>query len=69
MIVTHDESTFNANDGQHQMWIEGEKLPLRPKGKGKGIMVSDFLIPIGRLAYMMEDLSDQPPPKQVYCSV
>ena len=64
IAVTHDESTFNANDGQHQIWIEGKKQPLRPKGKGKGIMVSDFLTPIGRLASMMknmnENMDDQP---------
>jgi len=65
ILVTHDESTFNANDGRHQMWIEGDKQPLRPKGKGKGIMVSDFLTPIGRLASTMENLDDQPPPQQV----
>jgi hypothetical protein len=50
VIVTHDESTFNANDGKRQLWIENGKQPLRPKGRGKGLMVSDFLTPGGRLA-------------------
>jgi len=25
VLVTHDESTFNANDGKHRIWIEGKK--------------------------------------------
>ena len=28
VIVTHDESTFNANDGRHQIWIEEDKQSL-----------------------------------------
>ena len=41
--VPHSESTFNANDGKRNLWIEKGKQPIRPKGKGKGIMVSDFI--------------------------
>ena len=50
VLVTHDESTFNANDGKRQLWMEDGKQPLRPKARGKGLMVSDFLTPGGRLA-------------------
>lgn len=50
VVVTHDESTFNANDGRRNIWMKKEEHPLRPKGRGKGIMVSDFLTPYGRLA-------------------
>jgi hypothetical protein len=32
------------------VWVENGKMPLRPKGKGRGIMVSDFLYPRGRLS-------------------
>lgn len=49
VLVTHDESIFSANDGKRRIWKEKGKSPLRPKGKGKGIMVSEFLIPVGRL--------------------
>ena len=52
VLVTHDESTFNANDGKQQMWMKKDKQPLRPKGRGKGLMVSDFLTPRGRLAVL-----------------
>ena len=50
VLVTRDESTFNANDGKRQMWMKEDKQPLKPKGRGKGLMVSDFLTPGGRLA-------------------
>jgi hypothetical protein len=49
VLVTHSESTFNANDGKRQLWMFNGKPPLRPKSKGKGIMVSAFLTPNGVL--------------------
>jgi len=49
IFITHDESIFSANDGRHQGWIADNGALLRPKGKGKGIMVSDFLLPWKRL--------------------
>ena len=49
ILVTHDESTFNANDGKRRMWIQGDAQPLRQKSKGRGIMVSEFMTPRGRL--------------------
>jgi hypothetical protein len=49
ILVTHDESTFSANDGRRSCWVKEEENPLRPKGKGRGIMVSEFLTEIGRL--------------------
>lgn len=44
ILITHDESTFNANDGCRQVWQKDGHSVLRPKGKGKSIMVSDFLL-------------------------
>ncbi len=39
----HDESTFHCNDDQNLKWgIKGENI-LKRKGKGAGIMVSDFI--------------------------
>ncbi|KAF8424326.1 hypothetical protein EV426DRAFT_716937 [Tirmania nivea] len=29
ILVTHDESTFNANDGKRRMWIQNDAQPLR----------------------------------------
>lgn len=58
VLVTHDESTFSANDGKRRLWMEEGKQPLRPKARGKGIMVSDFLTPGGRLE-LPDSISDE----------
>lgn len=43
VVIFHDESTFSANDDQTLKWgVKGEGM-LRPKSKGSGIMVSDFI--------------------------
>ena len=48
IMITHDESTFSANDSLRKVWtLEGHGI-LRPKGKGRDIMVSDFLLPWSR---------------------
>jgi len=49
VLIVHDESTFNTNDGRSKIWIKDDHIPLRKKTRGKGIMVSDFLTPGGRL--------------------
>ncbi|KAG0129720.1 hypothetical protein HOY82DRAFT_610318 [Tuber indicum] len=49
VFITHDESTFNANNGKRRTWKEEGKQPLRAKAKGKGIIASGFLTPGGRL--------------------
>ena len=43
VLVTHDESCFSSNDGSKTIWMEKDRRPLRPKGQGRSIMVSDFL--------------------------
>ena len=43
VVFFHDESTFNANDDQNLKWgVKGEKI-IKPKSKGAGIMISDFV--------------------------
>lgn len=49
VLITHDESVFNANDGKRKIWMKKGSQPIRPKSKGRGIMVSGFLTPGGRL--------------------
>ena len=49
IMITHDESTFSANDERRKVWTFNGQGVLRPKGKGKGIMVSDFRLPWSRL--------------------
>ena len=43
IIIFHDESTFQANDDQPTLWAEKSTHVMRPKSKGSGIMVSDFI--------------------------
>ncbi|KIJ26478.1 hypothetical protein M422DRAFT_140014, partial [Sphaerobolus stellatus SS14] len=46
ILVTHDESTFYANDRRNSKWFHSsEKAVPQPKGEGASIMVSDFLVP------------------------
>ena len=43
VVFFHDESTFMSNEDQSSQWgFKGEKM-LKPKSKGSGIMVSDFV--------------------------
>ena len=39
----HDESTYNANDDQTTVWKDDTMQVIKPKGRGSGIMVSDFI--------------------------
>ncbi len=39
----HDESTFNANDDETTMWKDETMSVMKPKGRGAGLMVSDFI--------------------------
>lgn len=49
IMITHDECTFSSNDGPRFGWQKDGDTFLRPKSKGRGIMVSEFLLPFGRL--------------------
>lgn len=41
--ITHDESTFHANDQRRMRWNNPDAIAPQPKGEGQSIMVSDFL--------------------------
>lgn len=43
IVIFHDESTFHANEDQTTFWGEKGTTVLRPKSRGSGIMVSDFI--------------------------
>lgn len=50
VLVTHDELIFYANDSQHHGWHPVGEQPLRKKGRGRSLHVSEFLTEtIGRL--------------------
>ena len=48
--VLVSEGEEQDSDGKRQIWMKNGKQPLRPKAREKGLMVSDFLTPGGRLA-------------------
>ncbi len=43
VVLFHDESTFHVNEDQNFAWGQKGEHMLRPKSKGSGIMVSDFV--------------------------
>lgn len=49
IIVTHNECTFNANNGTRFVWAHEEHNPMRKKRRGHGLHVSELLTRIGRL--------------------
>jgi len=49
ILVTQDECTFNANDGSYSIWVHNQHKPLRKKGYGQGLHISELFTPIGRL--------------------
>jgi len=52
ILITHDESVFYANDGKKTFWKPVGHQPLRKKGAGLSLYVSDFLIKIdGQLKF------------------
>lgn len=66
VLVTHDESTFNANDGKRRLWVKDGKMPLRQKSRGKGIMISGFLTPGGPLR-VPDHIPDSELLEDLYC--
>ena len=43
VLIFHDESVFHSNEDIAYHWIEHGRSFFKPKGDGKGIMVSDFV--------------------------
>ena len=43
VTITHDETTFHANDDQRYAWQEAGTNPLLPKSQGGRVMVADFI--------------------------
>ena len=43
VLIYHDESIFSTNEGQHWMWASEDMAVLKPKTRGSGIMVSDYI--------------------------
>lgn len=55
VIIYHDESIFHINEGQTWIWGTGDQPFIKPKTKGSGIMVSDFVEQHGGFLQLTED--------------
>lgn len=49
IMVTHDECTFNANDGKRYVWTHNEHNPMSKKVRGQGLLGSELITPISPL--------------------
>ncbi|CCI42326.1 unnamed protein product [Albugo candida] len=47
ILVTHDESPFAFHDGLKRLWLPAGEQPLRKRGQGRSIHVSEFLSDVG----------------------
>ena len=47
MVICRDESTFCSNEDQNFMWETKNQKMIKPKSRGSGIMVSDFIDEFG----------------------
>lgn len=45
VFVTHDESTFYANDHQKYAWLKATENFIMPKSQGRSIMIAEFQCP------------------------
>ena len=43
IVWFHDESAYNTAEDTPILWGEKGKLPIKPKGRGSSIMVSEFI--------------------------
>jgi hypothetical protein len=43
VLVAHDESTMQANDGEKAGWVLDGEQPLKKKGAGRGLHQSDVI--------------------------
>jgi hypothetical protein len=43
IIINHDESIFHVNDMKRRMWLLKGQQPLKKKGNGRAVHVSDFV--------------------------
>ena len=74
IFVVQDESIFHANDLKHEMWLKEGEQPLRQKGNGRAIHVSDFVTErssTGRLSLSEDELqthSSLPTEEQLSCT-
>src|SRR5258708_32817731 len=55
ITVFQDESIFHTNEHRHRVWVKDGQQPLRKKGNGHCVHVSDFITEQGRLVLTEEE--------------
>lgn len=67
----HDETIVSTNDLRRRVWVRDGKMPLRKKGQGRAIHISDFIAEeTGRLRLSEDQLtanSALPPCERLKC--
>jgi hypothetical protein len=60
IVVPQDECIAHVNEQPRTVWLLNGEQPLRKKGNGHAIMISDWIIEMtGRLQLSEEQIADQ----------
>ena len=60
VFIYHDETIFHANDALSRGWHDDQgSRELRPKGKGRGIMYSDYIEEYNGFLALTDEESDR----------
>lgn len=60
VLIVQDESVFHTNEYRRRMWLACDQQPIRKKGCGRAIHVSDFICEtIGRVKLSEEQIREQ----------
>ena len=60
VLVVQDETVFHTNEYRRRMWLMDNQQPIRKKGGGRAVHVSDFICEtIGRVRLSEEQISEQ----------
>ena len=43
VVICHDQSSFQSNEDQRYSWLQADLQQIRPKSRGSGRMISDFI--------------------------
>lgn len=57
--IMHDESIVRANELRRRVYVRDGKMPLRKKGQGRAVHISDFIVEqTGRLALSESEIKE-----------
>lgn len=60
VLIMQDETIFHTNEYRRRMWLTQDQQPIRKKGNGRAIHVSDFISEtIGRIKLSEAQITDQ----------